>query len=264
MKRGDRVAVWLPNCPQWVALALAAKAVGEMVIAVNTRFRAHEVQDILGARRRRISPTGRVPRDRLRRDPGRGGGRGGADRRPRAEEIGPPATATPMRRGWCSRQRARPARRSSSCTPSAGSTRTPARSPTRRLPADDAVVLCVLPLCGVFGFCTLAGARAPGAGTGCSTCSTPARLGADRRTPVTNTTAPTRCSSGCSSTPRETLREGGFAAFNLEPRPLDGRRRHARDDALSVLRGVGDAGAGRSRAAGAGRGGAPARGRDVL
>ncbi len=47
MKREDRIAIWLPNCPQWVELALAAKRVGAMVIAINTRFRAREVQDIL-------------------------------------------------------------------------------------------------------------------------------------------------------------------------------------------------------------------------
>ena len=46
MKRGDRIAIWLPNCPQWVELALAAKRVGAMVIAINTRFRSR-VQDIL-------------------------------------------------------------------------------------------------------------------------------------------------------------------------------------------------------------------------
>jgi fatty-acyl-CoA synthase len=47
MKRGDRIAIWLPNCPQWVELALHAKRRGAVVIAINTRSRAHEVSDIL-------------------------------------------------------------------------------------------------------------------------------------------------------------------------------------------------------------------------
>jgi acyl-CoA synthetase (AMP-forming)/AMP-acid ligase II len=34
---GDRLAIWLPNGPRWVELALAAKAAGAMCIAVNTR-----------------------------------------------------------------------------------------------------------------------------------------------------------------------------------------------------------------------------------
>jgi fatty-acyl-CoA synthase len=47
VKAGDRIAIWLPNGPRWVELALAAKAVGAMVIAVNTRLHEREVQDIL-------------------------------------------------------------------------------------------------------------------------------------------------------------------------------------------------------------------------
>jgi fatty-acyl-CoA synthase len=41
--------------------------------------------------------------------------------------------------------------------------------------APDAVVLCMLPLCGVFGFCTLAGALAAAARTCCWRRSTPPR-----------------------------------------------------------------------------------------
>ena len=44
---GDRVALWLPNCPEWVVLHLALARLGALSVAVNTRFRAHEVQDIL-------------------------------------------------------------------------------------------------------------------------------------------------------------------------------------------------------------------------
>ncbi|MBV7481598.1 AMP-binding protein [Bordetella sp. BOR01] len=45
---GSRVAVWLPNCAEWVVAFLACAHLGALVLAVNTRFRAAEVADILG------------------------------------------------------------------------------------------------------------------------------------------------------------------------------------------------------------------------
>jgi len=45
---GHRVAVWLPNCAAWVESFLACAHLGALVLAVNTRFRALEVADILG------------------------------------------------------------------------------------------------------------------------------------------------------------------------------------------------------------------------
>src|SRR4051812_14907986 len=44
---GDRVALWLPNRPEWLELHLALARLGALTIAINTRFRAHEVRDIL-------------------------------------------------------------------------------------------------------------------------------------------------------------------------------------------------------------------------
>jgi fatty-acyl-CoA synthase len=44
---GDRVALWLPNCPEWLELHLALARLGALTVAVNTRFRAHEVEDVL-------------------------------------------------------------------------------------------------------------------------------------------------------------------------------------------------------------------------
>ena len=44
---GDRVALWLPNCPEWLVLHLALARLGAVSVAINTRYRAHEVQDIL-------------------------------------------------------------------------------------------------------------------------------------------------------------------------------------------------------------------------
>ncbi len=45
---GDRVAIWLPNCTEWVTTFLACAHLGALVLAVNTRFRALEVADMLG------------------------------------------------------------------------------------------------------------------------------------------------------------------------------------------------------------------------
>lgn len=45
---GDRVAVFLPNGPAWLALLFGCARLGAMVVAVNTRFRSGEVADILG------------------------------------------------------------------------------------------------------------------------------------------------------------------------------------------------------------------------
>ncbi|MBT4687745.1 MAG: AMP-binding protein [Rhodospirillaceae bacterium] len=44
---GDRVALWLPNCPAYVALCLGCCRLGAIAVAVNTRFRSTEVSDIV-------------------------------------------------------------------------------------------------------------------------------------------------------------------------------------------------------------------------
>lgn len=46
--RGDRVALWLPNVPAWLACFFACARLGAIVVAVNTRFRATEITGILG------------------------------------------------------------------------------------------------------------------------------------------------------------------------------------------------------------------------
>jgi fatty-acyl-CoA synthase len=46
--RGDRVALWLPNLPAWLATFFACGRLGAIAVSVNTRFRSHEVQDIVG------------------------------------------------------------------------------------------------------------------------------------------------------------------------------------------------------------------------
>ena len=46
--KGDRVALWLPNTPAWLALYFACARLGAIAVAVNTRFRSAEIADIIG------------------------------------------------------------------------------------------------------------------------------------------------------------------------------------------------------------------------
>jgi fatty-acyl-CoA synthase len=45
---GDRVGIWLPNIPEWLMLYFACARVAAVAVAINTRFRSSEVQDIVG------------------------------------------------------------------------------------------------------------------------------------------------------------------------------------------------------------------------
>jgi fatty-acyl-CoA synthase len=46
--KGDRVAVWLPNCPAWLEVLFGCAQIGAIAVAINTRFKSVEVQDIVG------------------------------------------------------------------------------------------------------------------------------------------------------------------------------------------------------------------------
>ncbi|MBM4442620.1 MAG: AMP-binding protein [Candidatus Rokubacteria bacterium] len=46
--RGDKVAIWLPNRPLWFVLQQACARLGAIVVALNPRYRAHELSYILG------------------------------------------------------------------------------------------------------------------------------------------------------------------------------------------------------------------------
>lgn len=48
---GDTVAVWLLNEPDWLAVFFACARIGAIVIAVNTRFRATELADMIARTR---------------------------------------------------------------------------------------------------------------------------------------------------------------------------------------------------------------------
>ncbi len=45
---GDRVAVWMPNAPAYLALLLGCARLGAICVNVNSRFRSAEVGDIVG------------------------------------------------------------------------------------------------------------------------------------------------------------------------------------------------------------------------
>ena len=47
VRPGDRIALWLPNVPAWLATFFACAQLGAIAVSVNTRFRSHEVADIL-------------------------------------------------------------------------------------------------------------------------------------------------------------------------------------------------------------------------
>jgi fatty-acyl-CoA synthase len=51
VRPGDRVALWLPNSPDWLALYFGLARLGAVAVLVNTRFRSAEVQDIVGRAR---------------------------------------------------------------------------------------------------------------------------------------------------------------------------------------------------------------------
>jgi fatty-acyl-CoA synthase len=48
VRRGDHIAVWLPNYPEWVLLWFASAYVGAVVVPINTRYKTEEVAYIVG------------------------------------------------------------------------------------------------------------------------------------------------------------------------------------------------------------------------
>jgi fatty-acyl-CoA synthase len=48
VQAGDRVSLWLPNTPAWLACLFACARLGAIALATNTRFRGSEMEDILG------------------------------------------------------------------------------------------------------------------------------------------------------------------------------------------------------------------------
>jgi fatty-acyl-CoA synthase len=47
VKKGDKVAIWMSNIPEWVYVHFACIKIGAPIIPLNTRYRTHEVEYIL-------------------------------------------------------------------------------------------------------------------------------------------------------------------------------------------------------------------------
>jgi fatty-acyl-CoA synthase len=44
VERGDHVAVWAPNVPEWIFLQLALAKIGAVIVTINTNYRAAEIE----------------------------------------------------------------------------------------------------------------------------------------------------------------------------------------------------------------------------
>jgi HIP---CoA ligase len=47
IRRGDRVAIWAPNIPEWIVAAFGIHAAGGVLVPLNTRYKGAEAADIL-------------------------------------------------------------------------------------------------------------------------------------------------------------------------------------------------------------------------
>jgi HIP---CoA ligase len=46
--KGDRVAIWAPNCAEWIIAAFGLLTAGGVLVPVNTRFKTDEAADVIG------------------------------------------------------------------------------------------------------------------------------------------------------------------------------------------------------------------------
>jgi acyl-CoA synthetase (AMP-forming)/AMP-acid ligase II len=54
IERGDRVAIWAPNCAEWMVAALGAVGAGAVLVPLNTRYKGSEAAYILRASGARV------------------------------------------------------------------------------------------------------------------------------------------------------------------------------------------------------------------
>jgi HIP---CoA ligase len=47
VKKGERVAIWAPNCAEWIIAAFGIMTAGGVLVPVNTRFKAEEAADVV-------------------------------------------------------------------------------------------------------------------------------------------------------------------------------------------------------------------------
>ena len=53
---GDRVALWAPNCAEWIVAALGAQGCGGVIVPLNTRLKGSEAAGILRRSRPLLAP----------------------------------------------------------------------------------------------------------------------------------------------------------------------------------------------------------------
>ena len=54
LREGDRLGLWLPNVSAWLAAFFASARLGAIAVSINTRFKSHEVGDIIERSRCRL------------------------------------------------------------------------------------------------------------------------------------------------------------------------------------------------------------------
>ncbi len=54
IEKGDRVAIWAPNCAEWILAALGAQVAGAAVVPLNTRFKGAEAAYVVNRSGARI------------------------------------------------------------------------------------------------------------------------------------------------------------------------------------------------------------------
>ena len=47
VRKGDRVGIWSPNCPEWVAVQYATALMGAILVNVNPAYRTSELEYVL-------------------------------------------------------------------------------------------------------------------------------------------------------------------------------------------------------------------------
>jgi fatty-acyl-CoA synthase len=227
---GDRVALWLPNRPEWLELHLALARLGALTVAINTRFRTHEVRDLLERSQARA----------LAFAPGfKGidfeGILGDADADAEAIRVGEPAYDALLEHEPAPDASAPDA----ACVAftSSGTTGRPKLvvhtqrgivAHARAVAADfgydapDCVALAMLPLCGVFGYDSALGALAGGAPVVLQEAfdaGEAARLVERHRVTHANG-SDAMVLRLLEAAPDPPLREAGFAAFDRDPRAV--------------------------------------------
>jgi HIP---CoA ligase len=54
---GDRVAIWAPNCAEWIVALLGLSGAGAVLVPINTRFKGFEAAELLSRSRARVLVT---------------------------------------------------------------------------------------------------------------------------------------------------------------------------------------------------------------